>query len=91
MIFFHVYRDSPTDRLGYGIDRLQAVQKHKWFDGFNWEGLHNRSLTPPIIPHVGISTFLLYYLSSVPFCYMCLKIGLFLYSTSQGNKVVQNK
>ena len=50
-------RESPTDRLGYGIDRLQAVQKHKWFDGFNWEGLHNRSLSPPIIPKVLSTSF----------------------------------
>ena len=47
-----VGRETPTDRLGYGIDRLLAVQKHKWFDGFNWEGLNNRSITPPIIPKV---------------------------------------
>ena len=52
--FYRRYRETPTDRLGYGIDRLQAVQKHKWFDGFNWEGLHHRSLTPPIIPKVCI-------------------------------------
>ena len=23
---------------------------NRWFDGFNWEGLCNRSLSPPIIP-----------------------------------------
>jgi len=56
MIMMMMYRESPTDRLGYGIDRLQAVQKHKWFDGFNWQGLHNRSLTPPIIPKVSART-----------------------------------
>ena len=47
-----LYRDSPMERLGYGSNRMQAVLKHKWFDGFNWEGLENRSLTPPIIPKV---------------------------------------
>jgi len=25
---------------------------NRWFDGFNWEGLRNRSLPPPIIPNV---------------------------------------
>lgn len=24
----------------------------RWFDGFNWEGLCNRTLIPPIIPQV---------------------------------------
>lgn len=24
----------------------------RWFDGFNWEGLCTRTLTPPIIPKV---------------------------------------
>ncbi|KAK4014367.1 hypothetical protein OUZ56_026893 [Daphnia magna] len=24
----------------------------RWFDGFNWEGLRNRTLTPPIIPQI---------------------------------------
>lgn len=24
----------------------------RWFDGFNWEGLTERTLTPPILPNV---------------------------------------
>lgn len=24
----------------------------RWFDGFNWEGLRNRTLIPPILPKV---------------------------------------
>lgn len=24
----------------------------RWFDGFNWEGLRTRTLTPPIIPEI---------------------------------------
>lgn len=24
----------------------------RWFDGFNWEGLITRTLTPPILPEV---------------------------------------
>ncbi len=26
---------------------------HRWFDGFNWEGLRLRSLNPPILPKIG--------------------------------------
>jgi len=33
----------------------------RWFDGFNWEGLRLRNLTPPIMPkissHVDTSNF----------------------------------
>ncbi|CAH0382164.1 unnamed protein product [Bemisia tabaci] len=45
-------RDNPAERLGYQKDGISDIQKHKWFDGFNWEGLRNRSLRPPITPMV---------------------------------------
>lgn len=27
---------------------------HRWFEGFNWEGLRKGTLVPPIIPDVSI-------------------------------------
>ncbi|XP_075734995.1 cGMP-dependent protein kinase for isoform X2 [Rhipicephalus microplus] len=45
-------RDNPNERLGYGKGGIRDIMKHKWFDGFNWEGLHTRTLKPPIIPQV---------------------------------------
>lgn len=45
-------RDNPAERLGYQKGEIRDIQKHKWFDGFNWEGLRNRTLTPPIIPQI---------------------------------------
>ncbi|XP_037081184.1 LOW QUALITY PROTEIN: cGMP-dependent protein kinase, isozyme 2 forms cD5/T2-like [Pollicipes pollicipes] len=45
-------RDNPAERLGYQKGGIRDIQKHKWFDGFNWEGLIARTLTPPIIPHI---------------------------------------
>lgn len=45
-------RDTPTERLGYQRGGISEIQKHKWFDGFYWEGLRNRTLTPPILPDV---------------------------------------
>lgn len=30
----------------------QNIFSHRWFDGFNWEGLRNQSLEPPITPTV---------------------------------------
>ena len=40
------------DRLGVGRGGIKDVQKHKWFDGFNWDGLRKGTLKPPIIPSV---------------------------------------
>nr|XP_022916901.1 cGMP-dependent protein kinase, isozyme 2 forms cD5/T2 isoform X1 [Onthophagus taurus]XP_022916902.1 cGMP-dependent protein kinase, isozyme 2 forms cD5/T2 isoform X1 [Onthophagus taurus]XP_022916903.1 cGMP-dependent protein kinase, isozyme 2 forms cD5/T2 isoform X1 [Onthophagus taurus] len=45
-------RDNPAERLGYQKGGISDIQKHKWFDGFNWEGLVNRTLMPPIMPVV---------------------------------------
>ncbi|XP_071438944.1 cGMP-dependent protein kinase, isozyme 2 forms cD5/T2 isoform X2 [Hetaerina americana] len=45
-------RDNPAERLGYQKGGISEIQKHKWFDGFNWEGLLNHTLIPPIIPKI---------------------------------------
>lgn len=45
-------RDNPTERLGYQRGGISEIQKHKWFDGFYWDGLRNRTLPPPIMPKV---------------------------------------
>ena len=48
----YVFREYPPERLGYGTRGLKNLQKHKWFDGFNWLGLQQRTITAPIIPIV---------------------------------------
>jgi len=54
-------RDNSAERLGYQKGGIRDIQKHKWFDGFNWEGLRMRSLNPPIMPtiqsHLDTSNF----------------------------------
>ncbi|XP_065072407.1 cGMP-dependent protein kinase 1-like isoform X2 [Rhopilema esculentum] len=49
-------KDNPSERLGYQKNGLKDIQKHKWFDGFNWEGHRNHKLAPPIIPKVKSQT-----------------------------------
>ncbi|KAG9341805.1 hypothetical protein JZ751_018527, partial [Albula glossodonta] len=49
-------RDNPSERLGNLKNGVKDIQKHKWFEGFNWDGLHKGTLTPPIIPNVTSST-----------------------------------
>eukprot|EP00096_Caligus_rogercresseyi_P000213 TRINITY_DN1056_c0_g1_i3.p1 TRINITY_DN1056_c0_g1~~TRINITY_DN1056_c0_g1_i3.p1 ORF type:complete len:574 (-),score=180.06 TRINITY_DN1056_c0_g1_i3:275-1996(-) len=54
-------RDAPAERLGYSLGGVRDVMRHKWFDGFNWDGLRVRSLSPPIKPliknHLDTSNF----------------------------------
>lgn len=45
-------RDNSAERLGYQKGGIRDIQKHKWFDGFNWEGLRQRTLQPPILPSI---------------------------------------
>ncbi|KAK3089563.1 hypothetical protein FSP39_004640 [Pinctada imbricata] len=45
-------RETPSERLGFGRGGIREIQKHKWFEGFNWEGLKKRTLNVPIIPAV---------------------------------------
>uniref|UniRef100_A0A1A7W7V9 cGMP-dependent protein kinase n=1 Tax=Iconisemion striatum TaxID=60296 RepID=A0A1A7W7V9_9TELE len=49
-------RDNPSERLGNLKNGVKDIQKHKWFEGFNWEGLKKGTLTPPIIPEVSSQT-----------------------------------
>ncbi|XP_062319795.1 cGMP-dependent protein kinase 1 isoform X3 [Osmerus eperlanus] len=49
-------RDNPSERLGNLKNGVKDIQKHKWFEGFNWEGLKKGTLTPPIIPNVTAPT-----------------------------------
>uniref|UniRef100_A0A672IK82 cGMP-dependent protein kinase n=1 Tax=Salarias fasciatus TaxID=181472 RepID=A0A672IK82_SALFA len=45
-------RSNPSERLGSRRNGAKDIQKHKWFEGFNWDGLCKRTVTPPVIPKV---------------------------------------
>lgn len=45
-------RENPVERIGYQKDGVQDIKKHRWFQGFDWEGLDSKTLTPPIKPTV---------------------------------------
>lgn len=41
-------RDLPSERLGYQRGGIMDIKKHKWFQGFDWNGLVERTLPSPI-------------------------------------------
>ncbi|XP_051541562.1 cGMP-dependent protein kinase 1-like isoform X2 [Myxocyprinus asiaticus] len=45
-------RDNPSERLGNQKNGMKDIQKHKWFEGFNWDGIREGTLTPPFLPNV---------------------------------------
>ncbi|XP_070544121.1 cGMP-dependent protein kinase 1-like isoform X3 [Ptychodera flava] len=45
-------RDNPSERLGYQKNGISDIRKHKWFQGFDWEGLQKQTIQPPIQPKV---------------------------------------
>ncbi|XP_018523812.1 cGMP-dependent protein kinase 1 isoform X1 [Lates calcarifer] len=45
-------RSNPSERLGSLRNGAKDIQKHKWFEGFNWDWLCKRTLNPPVIPKV---------------------------------------
>jgi len=49
-------RDNAIERIGYNRGGIKEVQKHRWFDGFNWENLRNGTLEAPYIPQLKDNT-----------------------------------
>uniref|UniRef100_A0A673ABT9 cGMP-dependent protein kinase n=1 Tax=Sphaeramia orbicularis TaxID=375764 RepID=A0A673ABT9_9TELE len=44
--------DNPSERLGNQKNGVKDIQKHKWFEGFNWEGLRQGTIDSPYTPTV---------------------------------------
>ncbi|XP_030835113.1 cGMP-dependent protein kinase 1 isoform X4 [Strongylocentrotus purpuratus] len=45
-------RDNPGERIGYQKNGISDIKKHKWFQGFDWEGLRKQEIAAPLPPKV---------------------------------------
>ncbi|XP_058985512.1 mucin-2 isoform X2 [Musca domestica] len=54
-------RDVPAERLGYQKGGIQDIKKHKWFLGFDWDGLQDQLLIPPFVRPIAHPTDTCYF------------------------------
>ncbi|XP_072037723.1 cGMP-dependent protein kinase 1-like isoform X4 [Amphiura filiformis] len=45
-------KDNTSERLGYQKAGINGIKRHKWFQGFDWQGLRCQTIVPPIQPKV---------------------------------------
>ncbi|EDV21557.1 uncharacterized protein TRIADDRAFT_30166, partial [Trichoplax adhaerens] len=45
-------KENPAERIGYQKNGIKDIQKHKWFQGFDWNGLRKRELKSPMQPTI---------------------------------------
>jgi len=45
-------RQEPSERLGYQKGGVDDIRKHRWFQGFDWEGLQQEKIEAPFIPAI---------------------------------------
>lgn len=48
----HLLVDDQSKRLGRTQNGIQGIKSHRFFAGFDWEGLVQKRITPPIMPSI---------------------------------------
>lgn len=55
-IIRHLAKEFPSERLGNGRNGVNDIRRHKWFQGFDWDGLAQGSLEAPYTPKIASAT-----------------------------------
>lgn len=45
-------RQEPSERIGYQKAGIGDIRKHRWFQGFDWEGLQQVKVVAPHVPDI---------------------------------------
>jgi len=45
-------RQDPSERIGYQRAGVADIRKHRWFQGFDWDGLRAETLQAPHLPEI---------------------------------------
>lgn len=45
-------RTNPSERIGNLKGGVNEIKNHRWFAGFDWDGLRSQQLEPPHIPDI---------------------------------------
>ena len=45
-------RHDPAERIGYQRNGVNDIRKHRWFQGFDWDGLRAQKIEAPFIPEI---------------------------------------
>jgi len=45
-------RQDPSERLGYQKGGIADIKKHRWYQGFDWDGLQQQRIVAPHIPDI---------------------------------------
>ena len=45
-------KENPSERLGYMRGGIGEIRNHRWFDGFHWDGLNQRTMDAPYVPKI---------------------------------------
>lgn len=45
-------RQDPAERIGYQRNGINDIRKHRWFQGFDWDGLKAQKIEAPFIPEI---------------------------------------
>lgn len=56
LLISQLLHPNTTQRLGCTVDGARGIKSHKWFYGFDWDALFNKTMKSPYIPKIKSNT-----------------------------------